>query len=527
MNQRKEFESASTQSKHHLRRFPFPLLLWIAILLSTNWFGQLPTTHSMVAPMIATTSQRFYSRTMFTSSIQLKMMSATVPSTVTSRCCGIKALRLIRHDPNAFGSCCTPLKAVTKRYRIDHHPQKRQLRLFSSNVDMEEVTPPSISGKKRVVFLGSPPVAAESLQHIFAASQQSDSVYDIVAVISQPPKRGKRGGKVEHTAVGQMAQQLNISTILTPEKANDPVFLEEFCNVRPDLCITAAYGQYLPKKFLQTPRYGTINIHPSLLPKWRGASPVQRSLEAGENPLGVTVLYTVSKMDAGPIITQSTLDVKDHETATTLLPKLFQIGTQSLISVLPKIFDETITMSTATIQNEEEVTYAKLIDTSEAEFKVWQESATSCHNRLRGFHMWPKANMHIQITNHNNTDEPPLVMKIKIHETRVISDLKLAPTDIIQTSLPNTASNTTAPATGLYVICYDGSVLELILIQPPSKKAYPARDLVHGYPNATIQWIQPPPPLEDDEVSTGSHPSKATVSSNLENVPTEASSTAK
>ena len=399
----------------------------------------------------------------------------------------------------------TSIALVTLPQRLDtdqYRQRIRSVRLFSSNFDTttdDPTTVPSLNtGKKRVVFLGSPPVAAESLHRIHEASQLADSVYDIVAVISQPPKRGKRGGKVEHTAVAQMAQQLNISTILTPDRANDTVFLQEFGQVCPDLCITAAYGQYLPKRFLQTPTYGTINIHPSLLPKWRGASPVQRSLEAGENPLGVTVLYTVSKMDAGPIIAQSTLEVQDHETTTTLLPKLFQLGTQSLIDILPKVFDETITMSTATMQNEDEVTYAKLIDTSEAEFKVWQETATSCHNRLRGFHMWPKAYMYIQITNHKNdsNDDPPLVIKLKIHETRVVSDLRLPPTDIIHTSLPTTtgttATNTaTTPATGLYVVCCDGSVLELILIQPPSKTAYPARDLVHGYPNATIQWIRP------------------------------------
>jgi Formyl transferase len=118
----------------------------------------------------------------------------------------------------------------------------------------------------------------------------------------------------------KMAQdQLNISTVLTPEKVNDPIFLQDFIDLCPDLCITAAYGQYLPKRFLQTPKYGTVNIHPSLLPKWRGASPVQRSLEMGDNPVGVSVLYTISKLDAGPIITQIPVSIDDHETATSVL----------------------------------------------------------------------------------------------------------------------------------------------------------------------------------------------------------------
>jgi methionyl-tRNA formyltransferase len=401
-------------------------------------------------------------------------------------CCG----GWIQHD--TFVTAVRSTTARNNYYRINHHQA-----LFSSTNDVDGVLPSKI--KKRIVFLGSPPVAAESLHCIYEASQQENSNYEIVAVISQPPKRGKRGGSIEPTPVAKMAQQCTIPAILTPEKANDSTFLLEFTNLQPDLCITAAYGQYLPKAFLQTPTYGTINIHPSILPKWRGASPVQRSLEAGDDPLGVTVLYTISKMDAGPIIAQETLPVQDHETTTTILPKLFQIGTQALIDRLPNVLDGTITMNTATAQNEDDVTYAKLIDTSEAEFKVWEESATTCHNRLRGFHMWPKAFIHIQITNHNTTainnsttaassnpQQQPIIIKLKVKDTRVINDVQLPPTNIIQTSLlpPN-------DKIGLYVVCYDGSVLELITIQPPSKSMFPARDLIHGYPNATIEWIQP------------------------------------
>jgi methionyl-tRNA formyltransferase len=345
---------------------------------------------------------------------------------------------------------------------------------------------------KRIVFLGSPPVAAESLRFIYEASQQPNSMFDVVAVITQPAKRGKRGA-AEETAVSKMAQQLSIPIILTPDKANDPTFLDRLVapDICPDLCITAAYGQYLPKKFLATPKLGTVNIHPSLLPRWRGASPVQRSLEAGDNPVGVTVLYTVSQMDAGPIIAQSSLQIDDDETATTLLPKLFQIGTQALINVLPDILNGNITMETATPQNEADVTHATLIDNAQAEFKVWQESATTCHNRLRGFHMWPKAYMFLQIgTTHADSTvvehTPPI--KLKVHEARVVPGLILPPTNVIQLG-PHKQS-------GLYVVCFDGSVLELVTIQPPSKTAFPARDLFHGYPNAEIRWV---PPFQEEE----------------------------
>jgi methionyl-tRNA formyltransferase len=98
--------------------------------------------------------------------------------------------------------------------------------------------------------------------------------------------------------------------VYTPNKISEKDFLNTIQEIQPDLCITAAYGNYLPLKFLQIPKYGTVNIHPSLLPKYRGASPVQRSLVNGDHMVGVTVLYTVKEMDAGPIITQSSLQLE-------------------------------------------------------------------------------------------------------------------------------------------------------------------------------------------------------------------------
>lgn len=151
----------------------------------------------------------------------------------------------------------------------------------------------STSEKARILFLGTPEVAAESLQTIVESSRRDEnSPYEIVGVVTQPPKRRKRRGKEEQSPVGLIATELDIP-ILTPEKAKDDAFLTSLENeFKPDLCITAAYGQYLPKRFLKIPKFGTLNIHPSLLPRWRGASPVQRSLEAGDNPVGVTVLFT-------------------------------------------------------------------------------------------------------------------------------------------------------------------------------------------------------------------------------------------
>lgn len=343
---------------------------------------------------------------------------------------------------------------------------KNDWALFSSSAQGE--------GKKRVVFLGTPDVAAQSLRDIYEVSQRDESVFEVVSVITQPPKRRKRKGKVIPSPVGLVAEELGIP-VICPEKAKDPDFLNDLeNNVRPDLCITAAYGQYLPKRFLATPTYGTVNIHPSILPRWRGASPVQRSLEAGDNPVGVSVLFTVSKMDAGPIIVQEEEEIDENDQATSVLPFLFNVGTKSLISVLPKILDGSITMETAQAQDESLVKEASMIDAAEAELKIWEESALVCHNRVRGFSMWPGTYIYVQLD-----DEEPL--KVKITQTRVLSE-KSEPTREIKQG--------PAKKDGLRLICGDGSILEILRLQPATRKEMDAKSFVNGLQGRTCAWVK-------------------------------------
>lgn len=349
-------------------------------------------------------------------------------------------------------------------------------RLYSQALD-------DSSKKKRVIFLGTPAVAADSLKTIHEASLQPDSCFQVTTVVTQPAKRRKRKGKVEASPVGKVAQELGIA-VLAPEKANDSAFLDTLADLRPDVCITAAYGQYLPKRFLATPVCGTINIHPSLLPRWRGASPVQRSLEAGDNPVGVTVLFTVSEMDAGPIIAQQEMPVDENDTATTVLPALFRIGTKLLLEKLPDVLNGKITMENAQPQDESLVVKADMIHSSEAELKVWKESALTCHNRLRGFSMWPQTYLWLQ----PGDDREPI--KVKVTQTRLVKGGETAaePTNVVK--LGPTKKD------GLYVVCGDGSILELVRVQPATRKEFPARDFQNGYPGETIRWVQPPAAAE-------------------------------
>ena len=260
-------------------------------------------------------------------------------------------------------------------------------------------------------------------------------------------------------------------------QAKDPDFLEDLeTNIKPDLCITAAYGQYLPKRFLATPTYGTVNIHPSLLPRWRGASPVQRSLEAGDNPVGVTVLFTVSKMDAGPIIAQVEQSITEDEQATTVLPQLFEIGTKSLLVTLADVLTGKITMETAMEQDKEKIVNADMIDPSEAELKVWEETARVCHNRVRGFRMWPGTFIYMTIG-----DEEPT--KVKIARTRVTGE---------SMDLTNVVEIGTNKNDGLKLVCHDGTVLEVLELQPVTKKVMDAKSFVNGLRGRQVKWVETP-----------------------------------
>lgn len=343
-------------------------------------------------------------------------------------------------------------------------------RLYSSTSDADS------SEKARILFLGTPDVAATSLKSIYEQSKNPDSKYEVVGVVTQPPKRRKRRGKEIPSPVGLVAEELGIYT-LCPEKAKDKDFLDELENeVKPDMCITAAYGQYLPKRFLALPKFGTLNIHPSLLPRWRGSSPVQRSLEAGDNPVGVSVLFTVSKMDAGPIVSQETLDIDENEQATTLLPTLFDIGTKSLIDALPKVINGDITMETATVQDESLVAEAGMIDSSEGQLWPTKMSARECHNRVRGFSMWPGTFLYFQI----GDDESKDPVKVKVVETRVLEETA-TPTDVIEIG-PKKGD-------GLRLVCSDGSVLEMLKVQPATRNVMDAKSFVNGLQGNAVRWL--------------------------------------
>lgn len=421
-------------------------------------------------------AQNFGLKPSSSSSMSL-LFSSPLSSSKNEAVIMFKAGRSMHHHASFNGGRCTSM--LTSSSRIALAPRTyRFLSSAVSSTSSSDSNEDTFAGqKKRVVFLGTPDVAATSLRRLYEDTQRADCLYELVSVITQPPKRRRRKGALEPSPVGAVAEELGLA-VLSPESAKDTEFLDQLeSEVTPDLCITAAYGQFLPKRFLNTPTLGTVNIHPSLLPRWRGASPVQRSLEAGDNPVGVTVLYTVSKMDAGPIICQQEQVVDDQtDTATNVLPWLFEIGTDLLIDALPSIFDGTTTMNGATQQDESDVVQAAMIDASEAELRPWKESAWTMHNRLRGFSMWPGAFLYLQV---GDIDVAPV--KYKILETRVVPGTVSEKTDEV-TPGPSKKD-------GLRLVCADGSVLEILRLQPATKKPVDALSFVNGLQGRTVRWV--------------------------------------
>eukprot|EP00518_Triparma_eleuthera_P001742 CAMPEP_0182461928 /NCGR_PEP_ID=MMETSP1319-20130603/6362_1 /TAXON_ID=172717 /ORGANISM="Bolidomonas pacifica, Strain RCC208" /LENGTH=352 /DNA_ID=CAMNT_0024661287 /DNA_START=189 /DNA_END=1244 /DNA_ORIENTATION=+ len=330
----------------------------------------------------------------------------------------------------------------------------------------------------KVLFLGTPDVAATSFKSIVEASRSSSPPFTMIGAVTQPPRHKGRKKILQPTPVHVAAEEEGVR-VFTPENAKDEQFLEELEALSPDLCITAAYGCYLPKRFLAIPRLGTVNIHPSLLPRWRGASPVQRSLEAGDEVLGVSVLYTVSKMDAGPVIARVERKNDGVKPASQELEELFSMGTDSLISSLPSIFSGEMTFDTADPQDELAATKAPMIDKSEAVIDFATMSAVEVHNRVRGLELWPGCHFYVEEVSGSG---PP--RKVKLGRTRVIDDEeKLAGLEGRGVAL------LPGKGAGLGVLLADGTGLELLTVQPEGKKMMDAKAYANGL-TGKIRWRQ-------------------------------------
>ncbi|XP_064945932.1 uncharacterized protein LOC135581712 isoform X2 [Musa acuminata AAA Group] len=301
--------------------------------------------------------------------------------------------------------------------------------------------------KRNLVFLGSPQVSASVLDALLDSSQAPNSIFQLAAIVTQPPSGRGRGRKLMPSPVAQHAIDRGFpqDRILTPERAGEETFLSDLRALNPELCVTAAYGNILPNKFLEIPPCGTVNIHPSLLPLYRGAAPVQRALQDGIAETGVSLAYTVRELDSGPVIAYERVVVDDIIKAPELLATLFNIGSTILLRKLPSIFDGTARLK-AQPQDHTKATMAP---------------------KVRAFAGWPGTRAKFQVIDMNGH---PNDLEIKIITTRV-SDAS---------GSKESRDEITFVGSALLVPCAGHSWLEILELQPPGKKAMSARDFWNG-----------------------------------------------
>ncbi|KAG8077584.1 hypothetical protein GUJ93_ZPchr0007g4282 [Zizania palustris] len=235
--------------------------------------------------------------------------------------------------------------------------------------------------KKNIVFLGSPQVAASVLDTLLVASGSPESAFHVAAIVTRSPTAKNGGRKLMPSAIVQLALDRGFpeELIFTPERAGEEAFLSDLKEVKPELCITAAYGNILPQRFLDIPPYGTVNIHPSLLPLYRGAAPVQRALQDGVAETGVSLAYTVRALDAGPVIACERFAVDEYIKAPELRAILFNIGSKLLLHELSSILDGSA-KEKAHPQDDSKATHAPKLNSDESWLSFDQE-AKVLHNK--------------------------------------------------------------------------------------------------------------------------------------------------
>ncbi len=301
---------------------------------------------------------------------------------------------------------------------------------------------------QRIVFMGTPEFAVPTLQ-VLAEH------YEVVGVVTQPGRPSGRGRKLKPSPVQVMAERHDLP-LMSPRTLRDPASQAALAAWRPDVIVVAAFGQILPPAVLEWPPAGCVNVHASLLPRWRGAAPIAAAILAGDQETGVTIMRMDEGLDTGPLLRQASLVIADDDTRQTLTEKLSQLGARLLAETLPDWLAGKIVPQS---QDALLVTYAPQI--SKAQGLVdWQTKTLAIERKVRAFYPWPAAFTYWQ--------GAPL----KILEAAVAVDNSAAP----QSALPGTVL---ALDTGPAVVTGDG-LLRLVTVQPAGKRPMPAKAFTRG-----------------------------------------------
>ncbi len=309
------------------------------------------------------------------------------------------------------------------------------------------------SSPLRIVFAGTPEFAAQHLSHLITEN------FNIVGCYTQPDRPAGRGKKLQPSAVKSVALEHDIP-VFQPQTFKVEEAQQELAALNADLMIVVAYGLILPKAVLDTPKLGCINVHGSILPKWRGAAPIQRAVLTGDAQTGVTIMQMDIGLDTGDMLLIETCDIESSDTSGSIYEKLQQLGPKALVTAVNKIANNDII---AIKQDDNEATYAHKLTKEEAIIN-WSDSAEQIERNIRGYQPWPVATTQLA----ENT--------IKIWQANVVNEsTNTAPGTILSAD-----KNGIAIATG-------NGVLNIMQLQPPGKKPMSASDFVNG----RGEWVVP------------------------------------
>jgi len=237
----------------------------------------------------------------------------------------------------------------------------------------------------RIGFAGTPAFALPALEALVR------SEFDLVAVYTQPDRPAGRGKKLRSSEVKNLALEHKVP-VFQPDSLKSEYALADLKALSLDVLVVVAYGLILPSAILATPRHGCLNIHGSLLPRWRGAAPLQRAILAGDSETGITIMHMDEGLDTGPMISQASLAIDANTTTATLHDQLAELGASALLKVLPSWCEGGMT---ATVQDDQLATYADKLAKSEAVID-WAQSAIDIDRRIRAFNPWPVAQTDLQ-----------------------------------------------------------------------------------------------------------------------------------
>jgi len=304
----------------------------------------------------------------------------------------------------------------------------------------------------RIIFAGTPDFAAMHLAALL------DTDHEIVAAYTQPDRPSGRGKKLMASAVKQLALSASIP-VYQPASLKSEDALKELSALDADLMVVVAYGVILPKAILDAPRLGCINVHGSILPKWRGAAPIQRALWAGDKETGVTIMQMDEGLDTGAMLSISRIGIDDTDTSATLYEKLANLGPLALIETIENLAD-----ISPTAQKDSRATYAAKLSKQEA-YLNWQLSAEQLERNIRAFNPWPVAWFTYQ-------DKPVKVWRAHVEAAK--------PSTVLEA---NAGEILSFDKNGLKIMA-NTAVLVIESLQLAGKKAQEVKQIVNGNPNA-------------------------------------------